>query len=162
MEHSRLKRAFTRLAFFAGGDVPQIGYKDGPIVHVNNGDAHLNRKFRAVFAHGRQFKDPSKNDGLAGPTITFHAIDVFLTESRRDNRVRETFPDHLHGGVSKNFFGRRIEFENSALLVRDDDAVVRGVEDRAQTRFAFLELVFGDDGLQHAPTRFGQHSELFF
>ncbi len=122
-------------------EIAHVSSQQGRPLRVQHRKGQVDRKFAAVLAQADGF------DALADPMPfpcgqeMFDAAPVRFAQRRRHDAIRDPLPQHFLALEAEHFFGRRVEFDDTALVINGDDAVQRVFEDRPRAGLALLHLL---------------------
>jgi hypothetical protein len=129
-----LEREQFLLGALALGDVAEMGGKNRRTVGGDARDGQLDGKLRPVGAHGGDLDALTEHLGRAAAEHPGHAGAMAFAHGGRDDEVAHLTTDHLGPCVAEGAFGRRIEIDETPLVVDGDDAIQRDLEDAGEVR----------------------------
>ena len=122
------------LGGLAVADVAEVAGERRRTGHLDAGDGELERKHRAVGTNAGDLHPLVQHRGLLGREVTREAAAVAFAKLGRDDE-RGHFPaHHVDRAIAEGALGRRVEIDDTALVVHGHDAVEGGIEHRTMTR----------------------------
>ena len=141
MQQLRAQLVHPLLGLAPGADVVQEAGKQTVTAGDHLADRELHRKDRAVAALGLDFAADADDPLLAGAQIAGE-VAVMPLAIGRGHQAADVAADHLLGAIAEHLRGGGVERLDDPGLVDGDQAVGRGIDDRAQQRVALEPRTF--------------------
>jgi len=137
---------------FPFANIADDAAEEEALLRLPRAERHLERELGPVFAQSDELDRATDDVRFTGLMIAFHALFVRDFEALGHDE-RDRFPEHLACVISEQSLGPVVPLDDATFVVRDDDGIVRRLDDGLELRFEFdgltLELLLIAKRNQH-------------
>jgi hypothetical protein len=114
-------------------------------------DGELDGELAPIGTHSRDLDPAAQDVALAALHVAREASPMSRTQLRRHDQIRHVPSRHRVRRIAEDSLRRRVERDDSALVIHRDHCVEGGIERRAQARLALPHRALGGTVLDEAP-----------